>query len=118
MAEITCHIGDKVWSMTDESIVERTVSDLSELGIINKDDVWFSKVCRAEYAYIITDLDYRCNLKTNMDYLNKINIKVIGRFAEFKYLNMDACAKHAFDYANSIREIEPLQKSVWASKQK
>lgn len=101
LAEITCNFEDSTWKMRDEDIIERTINDLSQLRIINKQDVCFSKVQRTEYAYVINDLNYNDNLTIVKDFFDKIGIELVGRFAEFKYLNMDACIQSAMNYVNS-----------------
>lgn len=99
LAEITCHFGDDVWRMKDSEIIERTIDDLVKLGIIcNKDDICFNRVHREEYAYVLNDLDYLRNLSIVKNYFQEIGISLIGRFAEFMYLNMDACIQHSIAY--------------------
>ncbi|MGD6806057.1 MAG: protoporphyrinogen/coproporphyrinogen oxidase [Candidatus Bathyarchaeia archaeon] len=98
LAEITCNFRDKLWTMTDDRLVERTTDDLSRLGLIDKKDVCFAKVQRTEYAYVISDLEYNANLKIVTKYFDELGIGLVGRFAEFKYLNMDACIESAMNY--------------------
>lgn len=98
LAEITCNFNDEIWNAKDEEIVDRTVNDLSGLRVIEKKAVCFTKVCRTEFAYVISDLDYNANLKIVQDYFKEIGIKLVGRFAEFKYLNMDGCIESAMCY--------------------
>lgn len=98
LAEITCNFGDNLWKMKEERITERTISDLHELKIINEEDVCFRKMKRIKYAYVINDLDCSRNLAEVMGYLRKVGIDLVGRFAEFKYLNMDGCIRNATNY--------------------
>jgi protoporphyrinogen oxidase len=101
LAEITCNLEDNVWKMKDEKIVERIIEDLSQLKIINKKDVCFAKARRIEHAYVISDLGYDDNLKIVKNYFDENGIRLVGRFAEFKYLNMDACIESAMNYVKS-----------------
>ena len=101
LAEITCNFNDKIWKTKDKKIVDRTISELSALGIVNKKDVCFTNAHRTEYAYVISDLDYNSNLTKVRNYFNALGIGLVGRFAEFKYLNMDACIKSAMDYVSN-----------------
>jgi len=55
-------------------------------------------VHREEYAYVLNDLDYLRNLSIVKNYFQEIGISLIGRFAEFMYLNMDACIQHSIAY--------------------
>lgn len=98
LAEITCDLNDAIWKTKDENIIERTVNELSQLRIINAKDVCFTKVNRTEYAYVISDIDYNSNLRIVKNYFDQIGIGLVGRFSEFKYLNMDACIESAMRY--------------------
>jgi protoporphyrinogen oxidase len=101
LAEITCNFEDKIWKMKDEEIEERVIDDLATLKLIIKKDVCFLKTKRMEYAYVISNLDYKENLKIVKEYFNSNGIGLVGRFAEFKYLNMDNCVESAMKYVQS-----------------
>ncbi len=103
LAEITCNFGDCVWLMTDKELIDRVIADLSRLHLIKKDDVCIVMVQRTEFAYVINDLDYNNNLSIVKKYFDEIGIDLVGRFAEYKYLNMDACVQSAFDYVKKYR---------------
>lgn len=106
LAEITCCLGDSLWNMNDESLIERTIDDLYQLGLINKKEVCFSIVRRTKYAYVISDLDYKRNINIIKKYFDEKGIPLVGRFAEFKYLNMDACVESAMNYVNSYWSLK------------
>ncbi len=101
LAEITCTLEDNIWKMKDEELIEQTASDLSQLRIINRKDICFAKVRRTEYAYVINDLNYKDNLRIIQNYFDENGIERVGRFAEFKYLNMDACIENAMNYVKN-----------------
>jgi len=98
LAEITCNIEDETWKMDDEQIANQVVDELNRLKIIDKTKVCFSKVKRMEYAYVINDLEYDKNIRIVKEFMKRMGIDLVGRFAEFKYLNMDACIKNAIKY--------------------
>lgn len=98
LAEITYREGDKISRMGNNEIVEKTIEDLHRLGIINKDDVIVTTIYKFKYAYVIYDLNYKENLKTTLKYLKEIGIDVVGRFAKWEYLNMDAVIKTVKEY--------------------
>jgi protoporphyrinogen oxidase len=102
LAEITCHLGDGIWKMKDEELIARALKDLSRLNIINEKEVCFTKVARTEYAYVISDLDYKKNLNIINNYFNAIEISLVGRFSEYKYLNMDDCIESALNYVKNV----------------
>jgi len=99
LGEITCKVGDAVWKLSDEEIVRRVITDMEKLKIIDKTKVCFTKVKRLEYAYVINDLNYHENKKIVENYFKNEGIDLVGRFSEFKYLNMDMCVRSAMDYA-------------------
>jgi protoporphyrinogen oxidase len=98
MAEITCKVEDEVWKTKDSIIANQVVNDLHSLGIIDKQDVSFALTRKAEYAYVINDLGYHGNIKIIRDYFAQRKIGFVGRFSEFRYLNMDDCIKSAMNY--------------------
>lgn len=95
VAEITTNKGDLVYDMSDADITDHVVKGLHERKIINSKDVCFTRVMRTQYAYVVYDLDYLRNIKIVRDYIKDIGIILCGRFAEFEYLNMDACIERA-----------------------
>ena len=101
LAEITCKKSDETWEMKDGDIVDQVIDDLHRLRIINKESVCFAKAKRSIYAYVITDMKYEENLKAVKSYVNEAGIDLLGRFSEFKYLNMDACVENASRYVSS-----------------
>jgi len=56
-------------------------------------------VSRQKYAYVIYDLDYQQHIGVVRAFCREQGIDLVGRFAEFEYLNMDACIRHAWDYS-------------------
>lgn len=98
MAEITCNFRDIIWRMKDEAIIKKVIDDLHQLKIIDKEWVCFSDVGRLKYAYVINDLDYQENTSTIKEYMQKAGIDLLGRFSEYKYLNMDGCIRSVLDY--------------------
>jgi protoporphyrinogen oxidase len=101
LAEVTTTFGSRIWRMKDEDITKRVVDELHSLRLLNKDDVCFKRIKRSKYAYVITDLNYSENIKIVKSYTNDVGIDLLGRFAEFKYLNMDDCIGNAIDYVKN-----------------
>ena len=40
-------------------------------------------------------------------YFTSIGIDILGRFAEFKYLNMDACIENTMNYMKMLTALYP-----------
>jgi len=98
LAEITCRFQDKTWKTNDQNIAQQVIDDLSNLKIIQKQDVIFSLVKRTKYAYIVNDFNYRESIKIISNFLSQKQIDYIGRFGEFIYSNMDECVRRAQEY--------------------
>ena len=90
--------------MNDEAIITKVVDDLHSLKILNKKEICFAKVKRTEYAYVINDLGYDKNMHIIRNYMNDVGIDLVGRFAEFEYMNMDACIRRAMDYVKELKQ--------------
>jgi protoporphyrinogen oxidase len=101
LAEITCDVGGDVWQMKDADIIDRVTADLDRLNIINERDTSFAKVHRTEFAYVISDINYQENVSIVRNYVTGLGIDLVGRFAQFEYLNMDACLAGATDCINT-----------------
>jgi UDP-galactopyranose mutase len=54
---------------------------------------------------VVYDLDYQKNIALVRDYCTSIGIPLVGRFAQFEYLNMDGCIRSATDFAAAYPDI-------------
>jgi len=103
LVEITYREGDEASTMQDEDIIDHVVNALSNMKIIKtKDDVVYSAVMRQKYAYVIYDLEYQKNIAIVKEYCAGIGISLVGRFAEFEYLNMDGCIRNAMNFVRDL----------------
>lgn len=102
VAEITALKRSNIWKLSDKRIEKQVISDLDRLDIIDKKKVCFSKVKRTKFAYVVYDKDYYKNIKIVKDFVKKQGIILCGRFAEFEYLNMDACVVRGMDLAERL----------------
>ncbi|MDD1660572.1 MAG: FAD-dependent oxidoreductase, partial [Methanomicrobiales archaeon] len=103
LSEITFREGDPVASMTGRQLVDHVVAGLCRMGILpSPDAVVYSRVEREPYAYVIYDLDYLHNIRVVRDHVEARGIDLLGRFARFEYLNMDACIRGAIDFAEQV----------------
>jgi len=104
LAEITYREGDEAARMSDDALVEHTVEGLMKMEVIaSADDVVYAAVERQRYAYVIYDLAYLENIRVIREFVEGIGIDLLGRFAEFEYLNMDGCIRHVLDYLGESR---------------
>ena len=73
------------------------------MGFLKAGDVIFSDVARHRFAYVVYDLAYQANIKVVRDFCREIGIDLVGRFAQFEYLNMDGCIRSVMDYVGKSR---------------
>ena len=101
LAEITHQPGDEVAGMTDAELIRDVVDMLQGMQILHKDQVVYSSVERQPFAYVVYDLEYQKNIAIVREYCTGIGIPLIGRFAQFEYLNMDGCIRSVMDFVAS-----------------
>jgi UDP-galactopyranose mutase (EC 5.4.99.9) len=99
LAEITFREGDEIDAMSKEEVLSHTLSSLKGMNLdVRPEDVVYAHVERQRYAYVIYDLAYQSNIAIIRDYIRSQDIGLVGRFAQFEYLNMDGCIRSAMDY--------------------
>lgn len=102
VAEITCDVGDELWSSPDDGLIEHVVERADHLGIFRRSEVIASRVARTRYAYVVFDRDHRRNLDLVNAFANKAGIRLLGRFGQFDYINTDQCILRAFALADAM----------------
>jgi protoporphyrinogen oxidase len=101
LAEITHQPGDEVSRIPDKELVAEVVSMLDSMKICSPDQVVFTSVERQPFAYVVYDLAYQENIATVKDFCRSQEIPLVGRFAQFEYLNMDACIRSVMDFVKA-----------------
>lgn len=71
--------------LSQEEILENTISSLISMGLFKKEDILIKDVRFEKYANIIFDQDIYKNRKIVLDYLASIGIESIGRFGKWEY---------------------------------
>ncbi|MGH9172920.1 MAG: FAD-dependent oxidoreductase, partial [Vicinamibacterales bacterium] len=103
--EITCDIGDEIWTMPEEQIYERAVTELAATGLITKEQVLGHFFRRLSHAYPTYDIDFEAKIGHMAyhlaDYDNLVNA---GRQALFRYINTDHVMEMGFCAAQEILE--------------
>jgi protoporphyrinogen oxidase len=102
MAEITTNEGDGVWELTDEQVLERVIGDIERMGLIDRNTISYRKVVRFLYGYPVYDLDYRANVTAMRDAVAATGLRLLGRFAQFDYINSDVCVERALLMAKEL----------------
>ena len=104
IAEVTSRPGDEIDVTSDGVILERIIGDLARIGIIHKPDVIVTDLRRFEYAYPVYDLNYTRNTTIIRHYFKSIGVDLLGRFAEFDYINSDECIRRALLLAERLNK--------------
>ena len=103
LSEITYNDGDDVAGMSDQQVIDHVTGSLAGMGFMRPGDVIFADVARHRFAYVVYDLGYPANIKVVRDFCQEIGIDLVGRFAQFEYLNMDGCIRSVMDYVGRSR---------------
>jgi protoporphyrinogen oxidase len=74
---------------------------LESLKICTPEQVIFTSVERQPFAYVVYDLSYQKNIAKVRDYCQLQDIPLVGRFAQFEYLNMDGCIRSVMDFVKA-----------------
>ncbi|MFA6331459.1 MAG: FAD-dependent oxidoreductase [Methanoregula sp.] len=98
LAEITHQPGDEIAALTDEELVREVTGMLDAMQICTPDKIVFSSVEHQPFAYVVYDLAYQKNIAIIKDYCAGLGLPLVGRFAQFEYLNMDAVIRSVFDF--------------------
>ncbi len=101
LAEITHQPGDEVSGIPDHELVDEVVRMLESMKICSPDQVVFSSVERQPFAYVVYDLGYQENIAMVRDFCTARDIPLVGRFAQFEYLNMDGCIRSVMDFVKT-----------------
>ncbi|MBO3839395.1 MAG: FAD-dependent oxidoreductase [Thermoproteota archaeon] len=102
LAEITVKPDDPLFNKNGEEIVDIVVEELDKLKIFSRENVVYSRVFKIKYAYPLLDSYYRENIGRIKSFFNGIGVKLVGRFAEFKYINMDDAIRNAAAHLNIL----------------
>jgi protoporphyrinogen oxidase len=101
--EITVTPGGDMDSWSDDRLRDRVVDDLVRDEIVHRDRVVYRAAHRERYAYVVYTTGYSQRVSTIRQYVESRGIHLAGRFAEFQYVNTDACVRRALDLARQLR---------------
>jgi protoporphyrinogen oxidase len=88
--EYFCNEGDRIWTMSDEKLIDLAARELSEVGLAKTRDVIDGVVVRQPKAYPIYDHEYEGQMTVIRNSLKTIeNLQTIGRNGMHRYNNMD-----------------------------
>ncbi len=88
--EYFCNMGDELWNMADEDLIELGKREVDKIELANYDDVVDGVVYRVEHTYPVYDSDYQDVLGDVRDYMESFeNFQTIGRSGLHRYNNQD-----------------------------
>lgn len=105
MAEITANEGDGVWELPDEAVMDRVLDEVERIGFLDRGSVVYRRVVRFRYGYPVYDLDYRTNVTAMRESIAATGLRLLGRFAQFDYINSDVCVERALAMARELRDV-------------
>ena len=116
--EITVPPGGDLDSWSDEKLKDRVIDDLVRDKVIDRKTITYTHVHREKFAYVIYDLGYAERVRVIKEFTQARGIYLAGRFAEYQYVNTDACVRRALDLSRELRggDIAPearIEKSSW-----
>jgi protoporphyrinogen oxidase len=103
MAEITTNEGDGVYELSDDDVLARTIGHLERMGFLEASTVIYKRVVRFRYGYPVYDLHYRKNVSAMRESIAAAGLQLLGRFAQFDYINSDVCIERALALAEQLR---------------
>ncbi|GBE43707.1 UDP-galactopyranose mutase [bacterium BMS3Bbin10] len=103
VTERFCFRGDETWTARDEDLAESTVTCLSGLGLVQKNEVVGHAVIRIPNAYPLFEVGYQEFHGTICAYLEEIeNLHLAGRGGLFRYYNMDHAMESGLAAAEAV----------------
>jgi protoporphyrinogen oxidase len=88
--EYFASIGDSIWNLSDDELVELAISEIEQIGLVARSKVTDASVVRVEKAYPVYDHGYQSNVSVIRDALRAFsNVQAIGRNGLHKYNNQD-----------------------------
>lgn len=80
----------KARTINKDTLIERTIKDLTKAGILYPDDkIILTHILTLPYAYAIYDHQRKRAVSTIKQFLEKNNIFLCGRYAQWEYQNME-----------------------------
>jgi protoporphyrinogen oxidase len=111
--EYFCNEGDRMWTMSDESMKEFAIKELIRIGFIHREDVMDSTVIRMPKTYPAYFGSYN-RFDVIRDYTDGFeNMFLIGRNGMHKYNNMDHSMLSAMVAVDNIINNVKSKENLW-----
>ena len=94
LCDITCNVGDEIWTASAEELGRRCARELAEEGFIKESDLAESVVLRSTFGYPVYVVGYEAAIDTLMKELMRFpNLVTGGRQGLYKYVDMDIASE-------------------------
>ncbi|MCF6158289.1 MAG: FAD-dependent oxidoreductase [wastewater metagenome] len=105
--EIPCDENDEVWNCPKESLLERCLADLKELGINIENKVIDYFTTSVIHGYPVYSLGYMFHKSKLLDFLNCYkNLITCGRQGTFRYIFMDTAMEMGIAAARNLMQVD------------
>jgi protoporphyrinogen oxidase len=105
VAETTMRPGSDLDRLDTAAFDARIVQDLDRAGVIDRRRVTHVETRRIQYAYPVYTLSHARNTAILRDWAASQGIDLLGRFAEFDYINSDECVHRAMKLADRLNSL-------------
>lgn len=103
MLEIPCNENDEIWNCPKESLLNRCLADLKELGIDIQEKVIDCFTTSVTHGYPVYSLDYAMHRQKLFDFLDRYeNLITCGRQGTFRYIFMDTAMEMGITAAQNL----------------
>lgn len=102
IAETTMRPGSELDRMSDADFDARLTDDLDRVGLIDKSKMIHVESRRIHYAYPVYTTTHAKNTAVLRAWAEEMGIDLLGRFAEFDYINSDECIHRAMRLADKL----------------
>jgi len=103
LCDITCDIGDRVWTATAEELGRRCAKELAEEGFMREDELAEAVVLRSTFGYPVYVVGYEQAIDTVMKELMRFeNLVTGGRQGLYKYVDMDIASEMGIAMAEHL----------------
>ena len=111
--EYTCNENDNLWNMNKEELINFAINELTDMNIINEEDVIDTHIEKVKKAYPAYFDTYE-NIEEIKEYLNEFkNLYCIGRNGQHRYNNMDHSMLTAIEAVNNIINDIDDKSNIW-----
>ena len=105
VVEFPCLRGSPVWAADKQDLFDMCIGSLAEDGFLAPGDVKDLLLVRAPHAYPVYRRGYAAALETVLAHVRgRRGVSTLGRTGEFMYMDVDACMRRAFAWADTWGE--------------